>query len=427
LREKNGLFRAITQTFIAIAIIVLEAGSVWAFYMELIPSLTWQFCYEDNIDGVLQNQPGKLSGFSNRYLPGLKFTLASSKLSVTGETLLRVNRYLSEREFDKTDRDYSIAGKYKLTPRSEFNLSAHYTLNSDPQRYLTDASGFQPGVLVRNTQDETKSYMANYDYSLTTRNSLSFMFTYTTLFSSQFNNSSDLYIYNASFTRMLSAKDKLTVAAGYNHFLFSYGIADAQNLGFKMDTYSINTGIAHEFSDTFNFNFNVGWYVSETEQRRAIVEQDPDTGETIVTGTEIITNSTPGSNFSFLMEKKYFHTSLQFQANRALGTNPDNGQTYPSTNIQVYLAHDLTGKLRGTCSWSYFSNKATAGEYNNRTTVDNTTYVSALGLQYQYRRNITLALQYSRAESKYVGNQKTIMNTVYLECRVALQRPFIVR
>lgn len=428
LRKKNGVFRAITQTFIASAIILIQAGSVCALYMELTPSLEWQLYYEDNIAGVRQNQPGKISGFSNRYLPGLKFSITSSQFLVTGKTLLRVNRYLTEKDWDKTDREYNIAGIYKLNPRSEINLSAQYTLTSDPERYLTtDAQGFQAGVIVRNTQYESKSYTAGYTYRLSSRNDLLFGFAYNTFYSSEFGNAGDLYLYNASFIRKLSKKDELTFGLGYNHFQYSYGIADAANLGFKMDTYTINTGIAHEFSDTFKFNFNIGWYVSETKQRQAVFQQDPDTGETIVTGTEIVSHSTPGSNFAFLLEKKYFHTSMQFQVTRALGTNPDNGQTYPSTNIRIFLSHDLTGKLRGTCSWSYYNNKASAGDYNNRTTIDDTTYVSSLGLQYQYRRNITFSLRYSRAESQSRGLQNTVRNTVYLGCTVALQRPFIVR
>jgi hypothetical protein len=426
--KKAGLFRATTQTFIAIGIILIQAGSGWAIYMELIPSLSWQLYYEDNIASVPQNAPGKISGFSNRYLPKLKFDITSSQFSITGETMLRVERYLSEKEYDNTDREYNIDGIYKLNRRSEIGLSAHYSLNSDPERYLISdgQGGFQPGVLVRNIQDESKSYMVNYLYSLSPRNKLVFLFSYN-VFSSQFNNTSDLYTYSASFIRDLSKKDKLTFALLYNTFKYSYGFLDAANLGFKMDTYNINTGIAHEFNDSFRFDFNIGWYIAETKQRRAVFEQDPDTGETIVTGTETISNSTPGSNFSFLLEKKYFHTSVQFRANRALGTNPDNGQTYPSTNIYISINHDLTGKLLGTCYWQYYRNKASAGDYNNRTNIDDTTYVSGLGLQYQYRRNIAFSVQYARAETEGGASQNTVRNTVFIECRVELQRPFIVR
>jgi len=341
--------------------------------------------------------------------------------------LLQDNRYLKAVGYDRTDRAYNINGSYKLNPRSEISLAANYTLNSNPERYLiTDAQGFQAGVLVRYTQDETKSYTASYTYSLSPRNSLMLGFAYN-VFSSQFNNTSDGYVYTASFTRKLSKKDELTFSLGYNHFQYSYGILDAANLGFKMDNYSVNTGIAHKFSDTFKLSFNIGWYISETKQRRAVFEQNPDTGETVVTGTETVSNSTPGSNFSFLLEKKYFHTILQFRAGQALGTNPDTGQTYPSTNISITISHDLTYKLQGSCNWSSYNNKASAGEYNNRRNIDDTTYTSGLGLLYRYRRNISFLVQYSRAESMSTGAQNTVRNTVSIACTVELQRPFIVR
>ena len=437
-RRKKKLFRAISQTFIAIAIVLLQEGSVWALYIRLDPSLSWQLCYEDNIASVAQNQPGKISGFSNRYLPGLKFAITSSKFSVTGETLLRVNRYLSEKEYDKTDRAYNIAGSYKLNPRSAINLSANYTLNSNPQRYLTtDAQGFQAGVLVRNKQAESNNYMANYTYSLSPRNNLALMFGYF-VFSSQPNNTTgnntgSMYIYNAIFSRIVSKKDTLTFMLGYNNFQYTYGlfgITDTGNFGFEMDTYTLSTGLTHQFTDSFKFALNIGWYVAKTKQRQAVYEQDPGTGESVFTGTKILTNSTPGSNFSLLLEKKYYHTTIQFSGSEALGTNPDTGRTYPSINISLSISHDLTDKLRGSCNWSYFSNKASAGEYNNRTNYDNTSYYTTLGLQYKYRSNITFSVQYSRAQSDYgstSNSSKTTYSTVYLGCTVALQRPFIVR
>jgi len=137
-RRKKKLFRAISQTFIAIAIILLQGGSVWALYIQLDPSLLWQLAYEDNIASVPQNLPGKISGFSNRYEPKLKFTITSSLLEISGSTRINVSRYLTEKEWDRTDRDYDITGIYKLNPRSIVSLSAIYSLNSDPERLTID-------------------------------------------------------------------------------------------------------------------------------------------------------------------------------------------------------------------------------------------------------------------------------------------------
>jgi hypothetical protein len=433
-RRKKKLFRAISQTFIAIAIILLQGGRVWALYIQLDPSLSWQLYYEDNIAGVAENQIGKISGFSNRYEPQLKFTITSSLLEISGSTRIKVSRYLTEKEMDKTDRGYDITGTYKLNPRSEISLSATYSLNSDPQRYFTNEQGFQGGVLVRRRQDETKMYMVNYTYELSPRSSLQLMYSYGAFFSKLSNNLSDMNIYNATFSRIVSKKDTVTFIMGYNSFQYTYGlmgVADAGNLGFKMDSYTLSTGLTHQFTDSFKLDLNIGWYVAKTKQRQAVFEQDPDTGESVFTGTKILTNSTPGSDFLLLLEKKYYHTTIQFSGSEALGTNPDNGQTYPTIRIRFSIAHDITYKLRGVCSWSYYQNKSTAGDYNNRRNIDVTSYYSVLGLQYQYRRNITFSLQYSRVESNNNDDRNTsrgvISNTVYLGCTVALQRPFIVR
>jgi hypothetical protein len=433
-RRKKKLFRAISQTFIAIAIVFLQEGSVWALYIQLDPSLSWQIYYEDNIASVPQNLPGKISGFSNRYEPQLKFTITSSLLEISGSTRINVSRYLTEKEWDRTDRDYDITGIYKLNPRSAVSLSAIYSLNSDPERFFTNEPGFQGGVLVQRRHDETKMYIVNYEYDLSPRSSLQLMYSYGSFFSQLSNNKGDMHIYNATFSRIVSKKDTLTFIMGYNSFQYTYGlfgVADAGNLGFKMDTYTLRTELTHQFTDSFKLDLNIGWYVAKTKQRQAVFEQDPGTGESVFAGTKILTNSTPGSNFLLLLEKKYYHTTIQFSGSETLGTNPDNGQTYPTIKIRFSIVHDITNKLRGLCSWSYYQNKSTAGDYNNRRNIDVTSYYSALGLQYQYRRNITFSLLYSRVESNNNSGQNTsndiIRNTVYLGCTVALQRPFIVR
>ena len=281
-------------------------------------------------------------------------------------------------------------------------------------------------MLVRKTQDEIKSYSVSYDYALSYRSGLSLAFSYA-VFSSQFNNTSDMYTYSASFKHDLTKKDAVTFSLGYNNFKYSYGLLDAANLGFKMDSYSISSGIAHKFSDTFDLEFNVGWYTSETKQRYAVVEENPDTGESVVTGTETLTNRTPGSNFSFILKKKYFHTDMQFRASQALGTNPDNGETYPSLNLGINIQQELAKKLQCSFFLSYFNNKASAGDYNNRREIDNSSFAGGVGLQYQYRRNIIFAVQYTRAESSGNSQNTAVRNTVFFNCTVNLLRPLIVR
>jgi hypothetical protein len=434
LRKKVGLFRAITQTCIAIAIISIQAGSVEAFYIELNPSLSWNLYYEDNIAGDAQNSTGgKLSGFSNLYMPKLEFGLTSSQLSIKGSTQLTVYRYLTENEYDRTDREYNITGAYKLNARSNIGLSAGYSLNSNPERYFTNEQGFQGGVLVRNQQDETKIYMGNYEYNQSPRNSLKLMFAYGTFFSSLDKNTGEIYTYSATFSRLMSIKDTVDFTIGYNNFKYSYGllgIADTINLGFKLDNYSLSVGLTHQFSDSFKLVFNIGGYIAKTKQRQAVFEENPDTGETIVTGTKTISNSTPGSNFLLQLEKKYFHTTVEFIGKEALGTNPSNGQTYPTIYFTFKIAQDITSKLKGTCTFAYYYSKASAGDYNNRTNIEYNSYYTTLGLQYQYRKNITFSIQYSRAESDNGGannNSNRVRNTVYLGCTVTFQRPFIVR
>ena len=81
---------------LVIGVFILICGEIQAAYMELEPSLGWDIYYEDNIAGVSQNAPGKIGGFSNRYMPDLKFAMELPKCSITGEISQNVYRYFSE-------------------------------------------------------------------------------------------------------------------------------------------------------------------------------------------------------------------------------------------------------------------------------------------------------------------------------------------
>jgi hypothetical protein len=417
---------------IVIGVFILIYGEIQAAYLEMEPSLGWQIFYEDNIAGISQNEPGKIGGFSNRYKPGLKFTMELTKCSITGEISQDVYRYFSERQWDRTDKSYIINSLVKLTPRSELNLSASYKVNSDPEQLFTTEQGAQGGVIVRNFPIETKFYSAEYTYNLSPKNSLNFLFGYST-FTSQFSSGSDIYIYSLTESFILNKKDTIKLMVGYNSLEFNYPSFDPSNsdsfLNYKLDTYSINGGLVHQFDESFKLEFSLGLSYSETKFNRAVFATDPNTGEIIITGTEPATSNSSDPNFLFLLDKKYYHTTFQFRGQENLSTDPQTGQTYPSLNIGFSVTHDFSNKLNATVSSTYYRNKASAGDYNNRTEYDRTSFYSVLKLNYTYNRNLSMSLGYTNAVSKNnnvsTSNDKTIINNIFLQFTFTLKRPFI--
>ena len=425
----------IIQIFV-IGVFILIYGEIQAAYLEMEPSLGWEFYYEDNIAGVSQKATGKIGGFSNRYKPDLKFTIELHNCSVKGEISQDVYRYFSETQWDRTDKDYNIASLFRLSPRSELTLSASYTIDSDPEQFFTTEQGVQGGVLVRNFPIETKFYSAGYKYNLSPKNSLQFMFGYST-FTSQFSSGSDIYVYSLTEKFILNKKDTIILMVGYNSLKFSYPSFDPSNpdsfFNYKLDTYSINGGFIHQFDESFKLNFTIGWRYSETSFDRAVFATDPNTGEIIITGTEPATSNATGSNFLFLLDKKYYHTTFQFRSQESLFTDPQTGQTYPSLNFGFSIKHDFTNKLYGSFSSTFYRNKASAGEFNNRINYDRTSYYSSLTLGYAYNKNLSMILGYTNAISENnsrsttsTSNSKAIRNSIFLQFTFTLERPFIV-
>ena len=234
--------------------------------------------------------------------------------------------------------------------------------------------------------------------------------------------------YNLIYDYILNTKDSLNLLLGYSNLQFNYTIAEAL-FNYERDTYIISTGLTHLFSDTFMLDFTAGLDYSDTTSQNAIFKEDPSTGEQVLVGTESVSNSTTGTNFNLQLEKKYYHTTFLFKGTQSLYTDPETGQTYPTRKFGFDISYDFTAKLHGGLSWYFFNNKSSAGDYNNRVTIDQQSNYSTLRIDYRYKPNINLSLGYIRtySENKAAANNETTSNTIYLQCSFALQRPFIVR
>jgi len=391
----------------------------------------WGLSYEDNVTVVSSQQEKqglhKEPDFSNRYEPALEFNIEGARVAIRGKTKVRVRRYFSLKGWDGTDKAYNIESIFKINPRSELNLGAAYSLNTDTERNFTTEQGVPSGVLVRRSQNITKMYTGIYSYMLSPKGTLGLMFSYST-FSTQASSGSPVYSYMLNYDYILSTKDSLNVSLGYSNLQFNYTIAEAL-LNYELDNYTISTGLTHIFSDTCKLNFSFGLNYSDTTSQNAIFGEDPSTGEQVLVGTESVSNSTTGTNFDLQLEKKYYHTTFLFTGAQSLYTDPETGQTYPTRRFGFKMGYDFTEKLYGSLSWSFFSNNSEAGDYNNRVSIDRQSNYSTLQISYRYKPNINLSLGYSRAysENKTDVNNETTSNRIYLQCSFALQRPFIVR
>lgn len=431
LKKRKTTVRCILHTIIFSLLLIIRCDCIWALYVELKPTFMWGLTYEDNVTVISKQQEKqgihKEPDFSNRYEPALEFNIEGSRVAIRGKTKVRVRRYFSLKGWDGTDKDYSIESIFKINPRSELNVGAAYSLNTDTERNFTTEQGVPSGVLVRRSQNITKMYTGSYSYMLSPKGTLGFMFSYLTFFT-QASSGSPVYSYMLNYDYILNTKDSLNVSLGYSNLQFNYTIAE-EVLNYERDTYTISAGLTHIFSDTFQLRFSAGLNYSDTTSQNAIFGEDPSTGEQVIVGTESVSNSTTGTNFDLQLEKKYYHTTFRFTAVQSLYTDPETGQTYPNRRFAFDIKYDFTARLYGGLGWSFFSSESSAGDYNNRVNIDRQSNYSTLQIGYRYNPNITLSLGYSRAysENRAAADNETTSNRIYLQCSFALQRPFIVR
>lgn len=421
LQNRKQITPGILQIVIFFLILSIPYNSLWALHIELEPQLSWGLNYEDTTD---------VTGFINIYSPELNFKVEGPRIMITGHTGLDVRRYVSDKYkvLDETDRDYDIQTTFRLSPRSETTFGATYSRDSNPLRYFTEEQGVESGVSVRQSQvNITKSYSADYQYKLSPKGTLMLAFYYAN-FSTSVSSGSPVYFYSLQYNYTLNNKNSISLTFGYNNLKFNYAIAEAL-LNYKLDTYSVSTGFVHQFSETCNLSFNVGWNFSDTKQQQAIFKEDPETGEQIFAGIQSIKSSTTGSNFNLRLEKKYFHTTVSLTGSQSLYTDPETGQTYPTQRLDFNIRYNLTSKLSGSLGWSFYNNKASAGDYNNSVDYEYESNYTSVGISYKYRPNITLSVGYSRVDSqnKKPVKSERISNYAFLQCSFALQRPFIAR
>lgn len=421
-RKIKQIISCILQTVIVFLVLGQQDTTLWAFNVELEPNLSWQLYYEDD--------PQITGHFSNRYIPDLKFKAEGPRLVIKGHMGLTVRRYVSDRDkiLDQTDRRYDIQSTFRISPRSEAILGAAYSRDSDPLRNFTGEQGVDSGVFVRQSQVSiTKNYNASYQYMLSPKGTIGFLFSYAN-FTTDVSSGSPVYSYNLNYDYLLSNKTSINLSLGYSNLKFNYTIAE-ELLGFELDTYAITTGLTHEFNKTCKLFFAVGVNFSDTKNQRAIFEEDPETGEQIIVGAETISSSTTNPNFNLELEKTYYHTTFRLTAGQSLYTDPETGRTYPTQNFGFTMNYEFTSKLSGSLRWSFYNNKASAGDYNNRVDYEYESNYTTVSLLYKYKPNITLSLGYGRTDSqeKKPVNFETIRNYVFLQCSFALQRPFIVR
>ena len=175
----------------------------------------WQ--YEDNID---YDRDGKdrISDWSNHYRPAVDITAESPRFSLNSHVGLDIAEYISEKNFNYVDQEYTVSLGYIPTERLEFSLGGGYTVNTDNNRY-EDIGAIDPTDQYTRYKDKTTDFFGGFSYVLTPRSTIGLTGTFSQ-YDSISTDGSEFYALVGVYTYSLSARTNLLFNTNYFYYNF---------------------------------------------------------------------------------------------------------------------------------------------------------------------------------------------------------------
>jgi len=226
----------------------LSRGAEWSFE----PSVGLRTEYNDNIQLTPEPHP---TVWGMMLSPDVKFSGATETLTVTGGLNLSFNRYLNQPQLNIDNYDLSLRSRYKAERDS-------FQLNLDAIRDSTLVSELATtGVVLAYAPRNLFTVTPSWSRALTEATSLNASYTYT-----------DVKYHAPPGTSLINYQDQLAsiglqsnidqgkilnVAAYYDRY-------ETPSPGTIQNTYGVQGGYDHAFSETLHGNLVLGWRLTQS-------------------------------------------------------------------------------------------------------------------------------------------------------------------
>lgn len=409
-------------------------------HAEIEPSLSWQLHYEDNVYGTAEN---KVSDFSNRYLPDVKFDIISERLKLSGTAKLEIIEYVDERGYNTVDQDYSIEATYSVSKRSSLLLSGNYSVNTDPNRYFqlepedVGSLALVGSYVVKKYKTKTKMGTLLYQYLLSPRSSIIATCSYSN-FNTGVTDSSDFYLGLLNYIYKMNPTLQFNVNQTFSYMHFKFGgkaeegdtdfIVDLVSGGdydvflgsdFKSKIYLTNAGFSSLLGTGSSLNCSMGW--SRNVQNITTEARDPETGEPISNSRR-----TEGDtlNYNIMYQYALSNTKFKMSLQQSAGDNANTGTSFRSRQLGLSITHDFTKRLQGGWKIQYKIYRADENDFGFE--INRRILYTGLNFSYVLTRwlNFIVNYQFTNNNARH-ADSRTQRNTVYAALTMHALRPYI--
>jgi hypothetical protein len=335
------------------ALPALEAGSSRAAEWSVEPSVGLRTDYNDNINLSPLPHP---SVWGVKLSPDVKFSGETETLKVTGGLNLSINRYFGEDGLDTVDHTLSLRSDYK----AERDLVG---LNIDSIRDSTLVSELATtGVVQARRQRSLLTANPTWSRALTEATSLRASYSYTDV---HYDDTAGTSLINygdqsasVGIQSKLDERNSVNVAAYYDRY-------ETKPAQFRANTYGVQGGYDHAFSETLQGSFIVGLRRTQsTIASDALVCDGPIiNGLCLGTVTEVTSvqkETSSGYTLNASLAKRWETDTVSGQLSREI--NPSGvGSLIQTDRIQVIWTKEWSPTLSSNISAAAYRSRYIGG------------------------------------------------------------------
>ena len=395
-------------------------------YIEIKPTFAYRLAYEDNIDGG-NNGGNRLSDWSNHYRPQVDITGFSPLFSLNSHVGLDIAEYMTERDYNHVNQDYTVSLGYVPSERLECSFGAGYAVSFNNKRY-EDIGAIDPTTVYQSEKTTTTDFNGGFSYILTPRSSIGLTGTFTD-YTSIATDGSQFYGLIGYYAYSLSPRTNLVFNANYFYYNFK-GNNDTlttpdgsinpgyANYNYEINNYSIMGGVEHNFENDGKLLAQAGLRYSENDSSQR---------------TDIGTKNTSGNGTGWVgvleYQKRFNEFLFGFTAQQDVAVSPE-GANYQSTSFLSRTSYRFTQRLNAGLDFRFI--RAYADSSNNEfvgSGRDSRTYIVQPQLIYMAYRwlQTTAGYQFRYTQDKETNASNSHANLFFIELRFTPLRNLVLR
>ena len=343
MNSNRGMIFIVVIGALIVLPIVASAGDT-----TLIPSLAIQGRYDNN---VLFDRTDVIDDYSSIITPALILNYKSERTELDlGGDVAFIN-YLDQTDLDTIIQDYYLNLGRSMTERLQTNVSLGYTIDT-----LLESELEQTGRVFDREDRESFYAGGGMDYQLSQKSAMGFSYNFSRVDYQEETradrNEHDVAAYYSRFFN--EGIDSITVKPSYRHIIIIDEIAALETRDVKANSYSLNLGWTHRYSETSTLRLFIGGRYTEEAPEGEISDNEKTDGLGMV------------ADLSYAIEDE--RSSFQIGYKRDISYDAENDQREVD-QLYTFYKHAITERFNGGLRARVYNTRSESEDNNNEDTI----------------------------------------------------------